>query len=594
MFAVIISEKGGGSERHEFQQNEVTIGRVQGNDIILAKGNVSKRHTRLVLKDGRFIVVDLKSTNGTYVNGRKVTSPLVVKPGDKIYIGDFTLTVEGTAGTNTSVPARGTTSDPAPIAEPLHPSPPPPSPPPPPMVMPSSGPPPAPVLETPKPASHPASASSPLGPAHRTGADDAHKPAQAKTWEPPRRAETFDAMPRPPLGRPLTDVASRGAPTKHTSAYEAMALVIGDRTLRTVMLALSHELDVHDTSIEAMGEERRWAEVELKAERSIARLVADGQIEDVDPASLVAAAVREAVGLGVLESLLADERVREILVSSPSEVWVDYGQGPEQAPGGFSDARMLYTVVRRLAAKAGATLERGQAFHDFLLPEGAHVTVVLPPVVGSGPVLEIRRVHAGPSLDDLVASHALSAESRNLLVRALHGRRSIAVVGPAGSGVTTVVAALARAFPSGDRAVIVSAVADLRLERANTVTLAAGHGPSRPSLRELVAEAGRLRADRFVVDGLGGAELATALAQLCGRQGGDVLGVRARLGESSVDTLVRLMEREGVGQAQAKALVGDAIALIVEMDAEHGLRRVRRVVELRRGPDGSPMSTDAV
>ena len=94
MFAVVITEKGGAQRRMEFDKNEVTIGRVQGNDIILPKGNVSKRHSRIVLKDNRFIVVDLKSTNGTYVNGRKITSPLVVKPGDKVYIGDFILTVE--------------------------------------------------------------------------------------------------------------------------------------------------------------------------------------------------------------------------------------------------------------------------------------------------------------------------------------------------------------------------------------------------------------------------------------------------------------------------------------------------------------------
>src|SRR5262245_22483404 len=98
MFSVVITEKGGAQRRMEFDKNEVTIGRVQVNDIILPKGNVSKRHSRIVLKDSRFIVVDLKSTNGTYVNGRKITSPLVVKPGDKIYIGDFILTLEDQAG----------------------------------------------------------------------------------------------------------------------------------------------------------------------------------------------------------------------------------------------------------------------------------------------------------------------------------------------------------------------------------------------------------------------------------------------------------------------------------------------------------------
>src|SRR5687768_14826905 len=105
MFAVVITEKGGAQRREQFDQSEVTIGRVQGNDIILPKGNVSKRHSRIVLKDGRFIVVDLKSTNGTYVNGRKITSPLVVKPGDKIYIGDFILPVEQTGDVASAGPS---------------------------------------------------------------------------------------------------------------------------------------------------------------------------------------------------------------------------------------------------------------------------------------------------------------------------------------------------------------------------------------------------------------------------------------------------------------------------------------------------------
>ena len=102
MFAILCSEKGGEQRRLEFDKPEVTIGRVQGNDIILPKGNVSKRHSRIVLKDGKFIIVDLKSTNGTYVNGRKISSPLVVKSSDKIYIGDFILSIEEGAGASAS------------------------------------------------------------------------------------------------------------------------------------------------------------------------------------------------------------------------------------------------------------------------------------------------------------------------------------------------------------------------------------------------------------------------------------------------------------------------------------------------------------
>src|SRR5438067_10942756 len=114
MFLITLTEKGGGNQQQlTFNKPEVTIGRLAGNDIVLGKGNVSKYHSRIVLKDGKFIIVDLKSTNGTYVNGRKITSPLVVKDADKIYIGDFIVGVDEAASANDGDgPSETTTSPP--------------------------------------------------------------------------------------------------------------------------------------------------------------------------------------------------------------------------------------------------------------------------------------------------------------------------------------------------------------------------------------------------------------------------------------------------------------------------------------------------
>src|SRR5450432_735297 len=106
MFTIILQEKGGEQRRMVFNKPEVTIGRVQGNDIVLPKGNVSKRHARIVLKDGKFIIVDLKSTNGTYVNGRK------------IYVGDFIIGVDEASASDGDGPSETTTSPPGPDMRP--------------------------------------------------------------------------------------------------------------------------------------------------------------------------------------------------------------------------------------------------------------------------------------------------------------------------------------------------------------------------------------------------------------------------------------------------------------------------------------------
>src|SRR5262245_59908371 len=78
---------------------------------MLPKGNVSKRHARLLYRDGRFIVTDLNSTNGTYVNRRRITQATIVREGDRIYVGDFVLRIELPGG-DAAVPS------PEPVARP--------------------------------------------------------------------------------------------------------------------------------------------------------------------------------------------------------------------------------------------------------------------------------------------------------------------------------------------------------------------------------------------------------------------------------------------------------------------------------------------
>ena len=90
---------------------------MQGNDLMLPKGNVSKRHARLIFRDSRFIVTDLNSTNGTYVNRRRISQATIVREGDRIYIGDFVLRIEMPDGA--SEPSTGgeqTGSGPVPAA----------------------------------------------------------------------------------------------------------------------------------------------------------------------------------------------------------------------------------------------------------------------------------------------------------------------------------------------------------------------------------------------------------------------------------------------------------------------------------------------
>ncbi len=89
----IIEGEGEGAAFALGQEHENVIGRSKAA-ILLAESKVSTRHARILFKEGSWILEDLESTNGTFVNGRKVTRTALHR-GDKIKIGSFVLLFEG-------------------------------------------------------------------------------------------------------------------------------------------------------------------------------------------------------------------------------------------------------------------------------------------------------------------------------------------------------------------------------------------------------------------------------------------------------------------------------------------------------------------
>jgi pSer/pThr/pTyr-binding forkhead associated (FHA) protein len=70
---------------------EITVGRAAGCQVTIDDTYASQLHARVFLRDGQVYVEDLGSTNGTYLNRRKVTGPMQVQRGDKLQIGNTVL-----------------------------------------------------------------------------------------------------------------------------------------------------------------------------------------------------------------------------------------------------------------------------------------------------------------------------------------------------------------------------------------------------------------------------------------------------------------------------------------------------------------------
>lgn len=70
----------------------ITIGRGQENDYVISDPGVSKYNTQIIkTDDGRFLVVDMGSVNGTYVNGKRITGEYPLKAGDVVIVANVSL-----------------------------------------------------------------------------------------------------------------------------------------------------------------------------------------------------------------------------------------------------------------------------------------------------------------------------------------------------------------------------------------------------------------------------------------------------------------------------------------------------------------------
>ena len=87
--ALLVVERGPVSSlRFALQQDQVTIGRSAGNELVLADAEVSRRHARVLRRADGYAVEDIGSTNGTFVNGQRISHLTLLQDGDTIDLGD--------------------------------------------------------------------------------------------------------------------------------------------------------------------------------------------------------------------------------------------------------------------------------------------------------------------------------------------------------------------------------------------------------------------------------------------------------------------------------------------------------------------------
>ena len=88
---VVMDERGAKVGTHALSDGQLQVGRADACQVRLSDTYASQFHARIFRRDGAWFVEDMGSTNGTYLNQRRVTSPSELRAGDRLKIGKTTL-----------------------------------------------------------------------------------------------------------------------------------------------------------------------------------------------------------------------------------------------------------------------------------------------------------------------------------------------------------------------------------------------------------------------------------------------------------------------------------------------------------------------
>lgn len=91
MLQITISSPDGTSQVYSIDQREILIGRLPSNDIVIPDRSVSSTHARLLVGEEQLTLVDLNSTNGTFINDERINGPHILSPNDEVRVCEFRL-----------------------------------------------------------------------------------------------------------------------------------------------------------------------------------------------------------------------------------------------------------------------------------------------------------------------------------------------------------------------------------------------------------------------------------------------------------------------------------------------------------------------
>lgn len=296
----------------------------------------------------------------------------------------------------------------------------------------------------------------------------------------------------------------------------------------------------------------------------------------------------EAIGLGPLEDLLADESVSEIMVNNKDQIFIERKGKIVLANITFTSEKALRGVIDRIVAPIGRRIDEKTPLVDARLKDGSRVNAVIPPLSIKGSMITIRKFSKDPlTYKDLVKFGAMTEEIADFLRACVEARLNIIISGGTGTGKTTLLNVMSSFIPSDERIITVEDSAELQLPQEHVATLESRppnlQGENAITIRDLVKNTLRMRPDRIVVGECRGGEALDMLQAMNTGHDGSLTTIHANSPKDCVQRLETLVMFAG-SELPSRAIreqISSAINIIVQLTRfSDGTRKITYISEI--------------
>lgn len=304
-----------------------------------------------------------------------------------------------------------------------------------------------------------------------------------------------------PLAAPAETKPTGGNAPASSHGLDARTMLkirIHNELIRTV--------DLKKLLLDTKQDESKEKEVREKTKREIT-LIVDREATDVsrdERSKLIKEILEEALGLGPLEDLLADNDVTEIMVNGHKRIFVEKGGKVQLSPSTFTSNDHLRRIIERIVTPLGRQINESTPTVDARLKDGSRVNAVIEPLAIDGPALTIRKFKKGGITPEKYINYgSITKNMIDFLRICVENGLNVVISGGTGSGKTSLLNMLSSFIPANERVITVEDAAELQLQQEHVVRLetrpASMEGTNAISIRDLIKNSLRMRPDRIIV-----------------------------------------------------------------------------------------------